>query len=81
MVPKVAYCLVSGYNDTGDYWRSWYEDPKFVEDIDKLYMEIKPIYEQLHAYVRRKLMNLYGEDMFPDSGHVPAHLFGKVCNY
>ncbi|XP_021364003.1 angiotensin-converting enzyme-like isoform X1 [Mizuhopecten yessoensis] len=68
----------SGYNDTGEYWRSWYETPSFEEDVKNLYEQLRPLYEQLHAYVRRKLMNKYGKQYFPDNGHIPAHLFGNM---
>ena len=67
-----------GYNDTGEYWRSWYEAPTFEADVRKLYDEFRPLYQQLHAYVRRKLKNHYGKGKFPDSGHIPAHLFGNM---
>ena len=67
-----------GYNDTGEYWRSWYEAPTFEADVRKLYDEFRPLYQQLHAYVRRKLKNHYGKELFPDSGHIPAHLFGNM---
>ncbi|XP_069122365.1 angiotensin-converting enzyme-like [Argopecten irradians] len=68
----------SGYNDTGEYWRSWYETPTFEEDVKNLYEQLRPLYENLHAYVRRKLMKQYGEQYFPDNGHIPAHLFGNM---
>ncbi|XP_033730620.1 angiotensin-converting enzyme-like isoform X2 [Pecten maximus] len=68
----------SGYNDTGEYWRSWYETPTFEQDVKNLYEQLRPLYENLHAYVRRKLMNKYGAQYFPDNGHIPAHLFGNM---
>jgi hypothetical protein len=33
----------------------------FESDILKLYEEMEPLYKELHAYVRRKLYDLYGE--------------------
>lgn len=62
----------------GDYYRSWYEQADFEEDVKRLFDDLRPLYDQLHAYVRRKLKNHYGADKFPDSGHIPAHIFGNA---
>lgn len=48
-----------GFNDTGDYWRYSYEDSHFPETVDQLWIELLPLYEQLHAYVRRSLSRQY----------------------
>ena len=71
--------LFAGYADNGDYWRSWYEDPEFEAECARLWGEVKPLYEQLHAYVRRRLLERYPEyaDQFPASGHIPAHILGQ----
>ena len=78
-ISSVTSCI-TGYNDTGEAWRSDYETSTFEADLEDLYVELKPLYEQLHAYVRRKLMSFYGKENFPESGHIPAHLFGKAIN-
>ncbi|KAI8789468.1 angiotensin-converting enzyme isoform X2, partial [Biomphalaria glabrata] len=62
------------YADTGAYWRSWYDTPTFEDDVRALFDQLRPLYEQLHAYARRKLKSMYGADKFPSSGHIPAHL-------
>lgn len=67
----------AGFKDTGDYWRSAYESATFQEDLENLLTELKPLYAQLHTYVRNQLRSLYGADKFPRSGHIPAHLLGK----
>ncbi|CAL1534581.1 unnamed protein product [Lymnaea stagnalis] len=67
-----------GYTDTGAYWRSWYETPTFEDDVRALFDQLRPLYEQLHAYARRKLKQIYGSDKFPSSGHIPAHLLGNM---
>ena len=33
----------------------------FENDIMGLHSELEPLYKELHAYVRRKLYNIYGE--------------------
>jgi len=35
------------------------------------------MYEQLHAYVRRKLYDKYGPDYINLKGPIPAHLLGE----
>lgn len=39
-------------------------------------LQIKPLYEHLHAYVRTKLMDTYPSYINP-TGCLPAHLLGK----
>lgn len=70
--------VLSGFNDTGEYWRSWYETPTFEQDVRTLFEELEPLYVELHAYVRKRLKEKYGKDMFPETGHIPAHLFGTT---
>lgn len=69
-------CL--GFKDTGDDWRSWYETPTFQDDLEKLYQTIQPLYQNLHAFVRRKLYNQYGPKYINLKGPIPAHLLGTA---
>ena len=46
---------LNGFKDEGDYWRSWYEVDDFQEQVEALYVTIKPFYRNLHTYVRNKL--------------------------
>ena len=73
-----SFFVLSGFNDTGEYWRSWYETPTFEQDVRTLFEELEPLYVELHAYVRKRLKEKYGKDLFPETGHIPAHLFGIV---
>ena len=69
-----------GYGDNGEYWRSWYEDPEFEAECARLWDEAKPLYEQLHSFVRRKLLERYPEYAaeFPATGQIPAHILGEL---
>jgi len=69
---------INGYSDNGEYWRSWYEDSAFREDCERLWNEVSPLYQQLHAYIRRKLQQRYPTGTFPTEGHIPAHLLGNM---
>uniref|UniRef100_H2YVS7 Angiotensin-converting enzyme n=1 Tax=Ciona savignyi TaxID=51511 RepID=H2YVS7_CIOSA len=68
-----------GFADTGEYWRSWYEmDGKLEETVDALWVELEPLYGQLHAYVRRKLYENYGPNFINLKAPIPAHLLGNM---
>ena len=79
MIQYILTCLSlnSGYQDNGDYWRSKYETDDFQQQCQNLYEQLKPLYQNLHAYVKAKLMDQYGRHNFPLSGHIPAHILGK----
>lgn len=62
--------------DTGAWWRSWYESDTFQSDLESLWHDLLPLYEELHTYVRNKLR----KDIYPgkfSSSAIPAHILGK----
>jgi peptidyl-dipeptidase A len=67
-----------GFADDGAMWRSKYDMPPdaFAKEVDRLWEQVKPLYVSLHAYVRGKLREKYG-DIVPASGPIPAHLLGN----
>ncbi|XP_054620316.1 angiotensin-converting enzyme isoform X2 [Dunckerocampus dactyliophorus] len=67
-----------GFKDTGDDWRSWYETDNFQDVIEELYKTIEPLYQNLHAFVRRQLYNQYGPKYINLKGPIPAHLLGNM---
>ncbi|MCS7043377.1 MAG: M2 family metallopeptidase [Bryobacteraceae bacterium] len=69
-----------GFADTGAMWRSGYDMPadEFAKELDRLWEQVKPLYEQLHAYVRWKLREKYGPAAVPEKGPIPAHLLGNI---
>lgn len=48
-----------------------------MEDLENLFHQIEPLYLNLHAYVRRKLHQRYGDRYINLRGPIPAHLLGK----
>jgi peptidyl-dipeptidase A len=68
-----------GFKDTGAMWRSKYDMPPdaFAREVDRLWEQLKPLYVSLHAYVRWKLREKYG-DAVPAKGPIPAHLLGNI---
>jgi peptidyl-dipeptidase A len=68
-----------GFADTGAMWRAKYDmaPDAFTRELDRLWDQVRPLYLQLHAYVRMKLRQKYG-DAVPASGPLPAHLLGNI---
>ena len=68
-----------GFKDTGAMWRSKYDMPPddFAKELDRLWEQVRPLYVSLHAYVRWKLREKYG-DIVPASGPIPAYLLGNI---
>ena len=69
-----------GFKDLGEIWRSRYDMPPeaFTAEADRLWNQVKPLYEQLHCHVRAKLVETYGKDKVPENGPIPAHLLGNM---
>lgn len=59
-------------------WREAYEDDQLIEKVDKLWDEVKPLYDELHKYVRYQLRELYGDKIERKSEFLPAHLLGNM---
>ncbi len=70
--------MATGYRDAAEYWIVDYEDAEFETLIAGLWDEVRPLYEQLHAYVLLRLRAKYSDhvDDFPDTGQIPAHILG-----
>ena len=68
-----------GFADTGAMWRVKYDMPPddFTKELDRLWTQVQPLYLKLHAFVRMKLREKYG-DVVPEKGPIPAHLLGNI---
>jgi peptidyl-dipeptidase A len=70
-----------GYADTGELWRSGYDmsPAELSAETDRLWGQVKPLYEQLHCYTRSRLETKYGNDKGQVAGGLlPAHLLGNM---
>jgi peptidyl-dipeptidase A len=69
-----------GYPDTGAMWRSRYDMPpdEFAAMTDRLWSEVKPLYDELHCYTRAKLNQKYGDAVQPETGPIRADLLGNM---
>ncbi|XP_071521484.1 angiotensin-converting enzyme-like [Panulirus ornatus] len=70
--------VLNGFDNVREMWLHSYESETFHEDVAELWEQMKPLYQQLHAYVRRKLREEYGEDKVTRGGPIPAHLLGNM---
>ena len=69
-----------GFKDTGVLWRSDYDmsPEEFDGDLERLWDQVKPLYDSLQCYARAKLAKKYGEDKVPPGKPIPAHLLGNM---
>ncbi|NXS44271.1 ACE2 enzyme, partial [Balaeniceps rex] len=85
---KNEVAKLNSYSDYGDYWRANYEADypeeykysrdQLIKDVEKTFEQIKPLYQQLHAYVRHRLEQVYGPELISSTGCLPAHLLGDM---
>ncbi len=68
------------YADAGAMWRSGYDMPAddFKAETDRLWGQVKPLYDNLHCYTRDKMVAKYGADKGQVDGKLPAHLMGNL---
>ncbi|MGE3691619.1 MAG: M2 family metallopeptidase [Novosphingobium sp.] len=69
-----------GYADTGALWRSNYDmnPEEFAALTERLWTEVKPLYDQLHCYTRAKLNERYGDEVQARTGPIRADLLGNM---
>ncbi|CAH0693099.1 unnamed protein product [Chilo suppressalis] len=68
---------LNGYDTMAEFWLNEYE-MKNEDEFATLWSQIKPLYQQIHAYVRGKLRQKYGENVVSAKGPIPAHLLGNI---
>ncbi|XP_030058174.1 angiotensin-converting enzyme 2 [Microcaecilia unicolor] len=78
----------NGYQDYGDYWRGNYEThvtgkyaysrDDLKRDVERTFEEIRPLYRELHAYVRGRLHDAYGSEYISKTGCLPANVLGDM---
>jgi peptidyl-dipeptidase A len=69
-----------GFKDTGAMWRSKYdmEPDQFAAEMERLWQQVKPLYDSLYTYTRHKLSEKYGKDVVSEDKPIPAHLLGNM---
>jgi peptidyl-dipeptidase A len=69
-----------GFKDAGAMWRSKYDmkPDEFAAEMERLWLQVKPLYDSLYAYTRKQLGKKYGNKIVPENGMIPAHLLGNM---
>jgi peptidyl-dipeptidase A len=69
-----------GFADLGALWRAGYDMPPdaFASELDRIWQQVKPLYDALHCHVRASLQQTYGASVVPSGGPIPAHLLGNM---
>nr|WP_233341540.1 M2 family metallopeptidase [Robiginitomaculum antarcticum] len=69
-----------GFADTGALWRGGYDmsADDFTQESERLWNQVKPLYTQLHCYVRYELNDEYGNEIVPLDQPIRADLLGNM---
>ena len=69
-----------GFKDAGDLWRAGYDmdAEDFSKEADRLWGQVKPLYDELHCYVRAELNEQYGNEVVPLDEPIRADLLGNM---
>jgi peptidyl-dipeptidase A len=69
-----------GFKDLGVMWRSGYDmtPAAFDAESERLWQQVKPLYDSLHCYARARLARHYGEARVPAGQPIPAQLLGNM---
>ena len=69
-----------GYADTGALWRGGYDmdGEAFIKEADRLWGQVKPLYDELHCNTRAALNDKYGDDVQPADAPIRADLLGNM---
>lgn len=69
-----------GYADAGALWRGGYDmdADEFVKETDRIWGQVKPLYDQLHCAVRAGLNDKYGDEVVPMNEPIRADLLGNM---
>ena len=69
-----------GYADLGVMWKSGYDMDvqDFELELERLWSQVEPMYEELQCYVHDRLQDTYGADKVVDGQPIPAHPLGNM---
>nr|XP_016945659.1 angiotensin-converting enzyme [Drosophila suzukii] len=69
---------LNNFTSGAETWLSEYEDETFEQQLEDIFAEIRPLYLQIHGYVRYRLRKHYGESVVSETGPIPMHLLGNM---
>jgi peptidyl-dipeptidase A len=78
IAPSCSKSTLSDFSDTSEYWSFPFESSTLSIDLEDAWEDVKPLYELLHAYVRRRLRDYYGPEKLNRQAPLPAHVLGNM---
>ncbi|KAJ8682442.1 hypothetical protein QAD02_018234, partial [Eretmocerus hayati] len=69
---------LTNFTDAAEYWQFPYESLDFEQEIDEVWEGIKPLYDELHAYIRKRLRDRYGPEKISGQAPLPSHILGNI---
>lgn len=66
------------FTSGAEVWIGDYEDPTFERQMEDTFYRVRPLFEELHAFVRHALSVKYGENLVPNGEPIPMHLLGNI---
>jgi peptidyl-dipeptidase A len=69
-----------GFENVGQMWLSNYDMPadQIEAEVERLWGQLQPFYEQLHCYVRARLNDRYGDTVVPMDQPIRADILGNM---
>jgi peptidyl-dipeptidase A len=69
-----------GFPNVADLWLAGYEmsAAEMQSEAERLWLQVAPLYEQLHCHVRDRLNAFYGDAVQPREGPIRADLLGNM---
>jgi peptidyl-dipeptidase A len=69
-----------GFQDTGAMWRSKYDmsPDEFAALTERLWNEVRPLYEEIHCFARAGLNRVHGDGVQPATGPIRSDLLGNL---
>ncbi|ODM89574.1 Angiotensin-converting enzyme [Orchesella cincta] len=65
---------LNDFDSLKELWLRDYEAPNFQKDCEELLRQVKPLYDELHAYTRYKLREKIYPELKPEDP-IPEHIF------
>lgn len=69
-----------GFDNLADMWLSNYDmaPEEMSAEVERLWGQVKPLYSELHCYVRAELNEEYGDEVQPADAPIRADLLGNM---
>ncbi len=69
-----------GFKNLGEIWKGRYDmsGDAFEAEVDRLWEQVRPLYQDLHCFARSRLQAKYGKKKVKDGAPIPAHLLGNM---